>query len=235
MHLRDQPNDGTLNDIRGLHIHAEHVLAALQDANDGPVAEGSVGAGAGTVCFGFKGGIGSSSRLVSSRGASPPRYTVGALVQTNYGGILELAGIPAGKELQREQIQRYLNGDGSCMIIIATDAPLAHAALMRLAKRAMLAIGRTGSSSSNGSGDYVIAFSTSEKVRVPHVQTRPTQRFEAVNNDVLSLLFQAAMEATEEAICNSLLRATAVTSADGLTIDALPLGPLRTLIQRHRP
>ena len=278
-----ETNDGTLNDIRSQHIRAEHMLAALQNAGDGPVVEGSVGAGAGTICFGFKGGIGSSSRLLPSRGVGPapvpdkhldtgrsatvqPGYTVGALVQTNYGGILEIAGIPVGRELQAAQLQKRFNGDGSCMMVVATDAPLTYAALMRLAKRAMLAIGRTGSSSSHGSGDYVIAFSTSEKVRVPRSprsatlksygsgaeatlgfdgcgaepprrddHPQRTSHYEEVNSEILSLLFQAAMEATEEAIYNSLLQATAVTGIDGRTIEALPLEQLRDLIKKYRP
>ena len=162
-----ETNDGFLNDIRGRYVTKEDVLSAIKNAKDGRVEEGSIGAGTGTVCFGFKGGIGTSSRkLPKSLGG----YTVGVLVQTNFGGVLEIDGAPVGKELGKFSFSDELlnNVDGSCMIVVATDAPLDHRNLLRLAKRAIIGMGKTGGIESNGSGDYVIAFSTAESLGVPY-------------------------------------------------------------------
>lgn len=210
-----ETNDGMLNDIRGRHVTRADVIQAISSATTGPVQEGSVGAGTGTVAFGWKGGIGTSSRMVEGSGV---RYTVGILVQTNYGGILDIAGVPVGRELGRHGIRRS-SGDGSCMIVVATDAPLTVRQLQRLAKRATLALGRTGSAMSHGSGDYVIAFSTAAP--------------SGISNDALSPLFQGVVEATEEAIINSLLKATDVTGHDGRTVEALPIGEVTTLLRKY--
>jgi D-aminopeptidase len=225
-----ETNDGGLNDIRGRHVKREHAVEAIRAAQAGPVAEGAVGAGTGTICFGWKGGIGTSSRIL------PPAlggFTVGALVQTNYGGVLEIVGVPVGKELGRYAFRDQLNyGDGSCVIVIATDAPLNSAQLKRLAKRATLALGRTGSAMSHGSGDYVIAFSTARELRIkpnaPRIEQVP--RFK---EDDLSPLFQAVVEATEEAIYNSLLKATTVKGIEGRTVPALPIDKIQELMKQY--
>jgi D-aminopeptidase len=225
-----ETNDGGLNDIRGRHVKREHAVEAIRTAQAGPVAEGAVGAGTGTICFGWKGGIGTSSRIL------PPAlggFTVGALVQTNYGGVLEIVGVPVGKELGRYAFRDQLNyGDGSCVIVIATDAPLNSAQLKRLAKRATLALGRTGSAMSHGSGDYVIAFSTARELRIkpnaPRIEQVP--RFK---EDDLSPLFQAVVEATEEAIYNSLLKATTVKGIEGRTVPALPIDKIQELMKQY--
>lgn len=223
-----ETNDGFLNDIRGRHVGREEVFAALRDAHGGSVEEGSVGAGTGTVAFGFKGGIGTSSRVLPE---SLGGYTVGVLVQSNYGGVLTINGAPVGKELGRyylrEQLEPRRSGgsdagdraDGSIMIVVATDAPMDHRNLKRLAARAMLGMARTGSPSTNGSGDYVIAFSTENLIRAGAAR-RDTA---TIGNDAASPLFQAVVEATEEAIINSLLRATSMTGIDGHRVEALPL------------
>jgi len=225
-----ETNDGGLNDIRGRHVKREHAVEAIRAAQAGPVAEGAVGAGTGTICFGWKGGIGTSSRIL------PPAlggFTVGALVQTNYGGVLEIVGVPVGKELGRYAFRDQLHyGDGSCVIVIATDAPLNSAQLKRLAKRATLALGRTGSAMSHGSGDYVIAFSTARELRIkpnaPRIEQVP--RFK---EDDLSPLFQAVVEATEEAIYNSLLKATTVKGIEGRTVPALPIDKIQELMKQY--
>ncbi len=220
-----ETNDGYLNDIRARPIRAEHVVAALEGARGGAVEEGSVGAGTGTVAFGWKGGIGTSSRaLPESLGG----WTVGVLVQTNFGGVLTVAGRPVGRALGRYPFKEALEagtperdgGDGSIMIVLATDAPLSSRSLERLARRALAGLARTGSTMSNGSGDYVIAFSTAEAVRRREADApRPVAD---LPNDLMSPLFQAAAEATEEAIYNSLFKATAVTGYRG-RVEALPL------------
>jgi D-aminopeptidase len=227
-----ETNDGSLNDIRGRHVKREHALEAIKNARGGAVAEGAVGAGTGTVCFGWKGGIGTSSRVL------PPSmggYTVGALVQTNYGGVLEMVGVPVGKELGRSAFQNPLqyDGDGSCVIVLATDAPLNSAQLKRLAKRATLALGRTGSAMSHGSGDYVIAFSTATELRIRQRSPRIEQVPRFQEND-LSPLFQAVVEATEEAIYNSLLKATTVKGIEGREVQALPIDRLQELMKQYR-
>jgi D-aminopeptidase len=226
-----ETNDGGLNDIRGRHVKREHAVEAIRAATSGPVAEGCVGAGAGTICFGWKGGIGTSSRVL------PPSlggFSVGVLVQTNYGGVLDIAGVPIGKELGRYSFRNQLNypGDGSCMMVIATNAPLNSHQLKRLAKRATLALGRTGSSMSNGSGDYVIAFSTAAEVRI-RIDANKMQQVPRLGEDDVSPLFQAVVEATEESIYNSLLKATSVKGYGGREIEALPIEKVKDLLKKY--
>jgi D-aminopeptidase len=226
-----ETNDGGLNDIRGRHVKREHAVEAIRAATSGPVAEGCVGAGAGTICFGWKGGIGTSSRVL------PPSlggFSVGVLVQTNYGGVLDIAGVPIGKELGRYSFRNQLNypGDGSCMMVIATNAPLNSHQLKRLAKRATLALGRTGSSMSNGSGDYIIAFSTAAEVRI-RIDANKMQQVPRLGEDDMSPLFQAVVEATEESIYNSLLKATSVKGYGGREIEALPIEKVKDLLKKY--
>jgi D-aminopeptidase len=226
-----ETNDGGLNDIRGRHVKREHAVEAIRAATSGPVAEGCVGAGAGTICFGWKGGIGTSSRVL------PPSlggFSVGVLVQTNYGGVLDIAGVPIGKELGRYSFRNQLNypGDGSCMMVIATNAPLNSHQLKRLAKRATLALGRTGSSMSNGSGDYVIAFSTAAEVRI-RIDANKMRQVPRLGEDDMSPLFQAVVEATEESIYNSLLKATSVKGYGGREIEALPIEKVKDLLKKY--
>jgi D-aminopeptidase len=231
-----ETNDGTLNDIRARPIRPEHVVRALETASAGPVEEGSVGAGAGTVAFGWKGGIGTSSRRLP---ASLGGYTVGVLVQSNFGGVLTINGAPVGRELGRFAFQRELaaippvhedRADGSIMIVLATDAPVDARNLDRIARRALSGLARTGASMTNGSGDYVIAFSTAATVR-RRAGTAPAAIAE-LHNDALSPIFQAAAEATEEAILNSLFRATTVRSR-GTTVEALPLDRTLEILRRY--
>jgi D-aminopeptidase len=233
-----ETNDGYLNDIRGRRITADDVIAAIKNAKGGPVEEGDVGAGTGTVAFGWKGGIGTASRhLLANLGG----YTVGVLVQTNFGGVLTIGGAPVGQALGqyylRKELQQAGNGkdkaDGSCMIIVATDAPLDARNLKRLAARAWLGVARTGSSASNGSGDYAIAFSTAPQVRVRGNDKALTHNSEVMSNDAMSPLFLAAIEATEEAIYNSMLKATAMTS-NGHSVEALPLEKTLEILKAHR-
>ncbi len=224
-----ETNDGGLNDIRGRHVGEEEVFTALRSARSGPVDEGCVGAGTGTRALGFKGGIGTSSRIVEVRGLGT--CTVGVLVQTNFGGRLQVNGAPIGQELQRrrrepgERVPDPDGDDGSCMIVVATDAPLEARNLRRLALRALVGLGRSGSSMSNGSGDYVIAFSAAESVRVHSGGTGGDRLRQGpyLGNDAVSGLFEAVMEATEEAILNSLLKAVDVTGAGGSTSRAIPI------------
>lgn len=234
-----ETNDGTLNAIRSRPITPEDVHHALASASGGPVAEGSVGAGAGTVVFGWKGGIGTSSRVLP---ATLGGWTVGVLVQTNFGGVLQVMGAPVGRELGKYAYSNdveHERGDGSVMIVVATDAPLSDRNLERLAARAMMGIARTGSSASNGSGDYVIAFSTAQGVRRRIAQTggranaKPElRRGEEVSNDDMSPLFEAVIESTEEAVYNSMFMATSVTS-EGRTIDAIPLDRVRAILAKY--
>ncbi|HVF68760.1 MAG TPA: P1 family peptidase, partial [Pyrinomonadaceae bacterium] len=251
-----ETNDGQLNDIRGRHVGRDEVFAALKGAKGGEVEEGSVGAGTGTVAFGFKGGIGTASRVVPRKFGG---YTVGVLVQTNFGGVLTMNGAPVGRELGRYYLKEDLEpparsgredtgptqsksesksksdsgsnsdsnlnsdrADGSVIVVIATDAPLDARNLRRLAARAMLGLARTGSPSTNGSGDYCIAFSTAPPSRVRHGDTQ-LRRVELLPNDAMSPLFLACVEATEEAVYNSLLRATTVTGRGGARAEALPI------------
>ena len=236
-----ETNDGYLNDIRGLHITPDDVVAAITHAKPGPVEEGAIGAGTGTVAFGWKGGIGAASRkLPTSLGG----YTVGVLVQTNFGGILTIAGAPVGQELGQYYLQHELHArntpaaikdraDGSCMMIIATDAPLDSRNLKRLAARAWLGMARAGSSASNGSGDYAIAFSTAPQLRVPTSTAPLLAPMQLLTNDAMSPLFLAVIEATEEAIYNSMFRAT-TTSGNGHTFEALPIDKTVQILRRHR-
>ncbi len=216
-----ETNDGRLNDIRARTITEAHVLTAINTASSGPVQEGNIGAGTGTVCFGFKGGIGTSSRLLPE---SLGGYTVGVLVQSNFGGVLQIGGLPVGKKLERYYFRDQLQNeaDGSCMIVVATDAPLDSRNLERLAKRAMLGLARTGGIASNGSGDYVIAFSTAAEIRIPYRNEGRLLPQTVLHNDAMSPLFLAVIEATEEAIINSLFAAELVTS-NGRTIEQLPI------------
>ena len=259
--LVGETNDGSLNDIRGLHVTRDHVSAAIAGAREGPVDEGAVGAGTGTIAFGWKGGIGTSSRLVRQRAS---QWTVGVLVQTNYGGRLTIAGVPVWRELSppdprspvpdprspvpdprspapdpRSSVPDPRSpapdpdaalSDGSCMIVVATDAPLDARDLKRLAARAIYAMARTGSTYSNGSGDFAIAFSTHPTLRVT-VASGPQPRT-VLPTDDLSALFEAAMDATEEAIYNSMLKAVD-TIGNGRTVRALPIEPLRNLLQKR--
>ena len=228
--LVGETNDGSLNDIRGRHVKKEHVLEAIQKAQSGAVAEGNVGAGTGTVAFGCKGGIGTSSRKLPEKLGG---YTVGVLVQTNFGGVLQINGVPVGEELGQYSFKETLDksSDGSCMMIVATDAPLDARNLKRLAKRAILGMARTGGIASNGSGDYVIAFSTS--YRIPHETTQPTAAVTLLHNDYMSPLFLAAIEATEEAIVNSLFMAETITGTQGHTIHALPKEKVLDMMKRY--
>jgi D-aminopeptidase len=226
--LVGETNDSGLNDIRGLHITREHVLAAIQGAKTGAVAEGSVGAGTGTMCYGWKGGIGTASRRVD---ASPLRqpYTVGVLAQTNFGGNLTIAGVPIFKSLTPPG-RRAGNADGSCMLVVATDAPLDARDLRRLAARAVFGLARTGSAYSNGSGDFAIAFSTSPDVRSRFNETA-ARTHTILPTEATSPLFEAALEATEEAVYNSLFQATTVRSAIGAA-EAIPIDRVRELLKK---
>ena len=249
-----ETNDGGLNDIRGRHVTRDDVFAALKGAASGPVAEGSVGAGTGTVAFGWKGGIGTASRKLP---ASIGGYTLGVLVQSNFGGVLSIDGVPVGEELGQYYLKNVVsmrkpareqgrNGqvdsnahvgasasdddsaDGSIIIVIATDAPIDHRQLNRLASRSMVGLGRTGSSMTNGSGDYAIAFSTVNRINA-NDRVRTVQ---LLGNDAMSALFQAVIEATEEAIINSLLKATTVTG-NGRTIEAIPIDKVKEILAKY--
>ncbi len=227
-----EANDGFLNDIRGRHVKKEHVLEAIRNAAGGPVEEGAVGAGTGTSCYGFKGGIGTASRKLPEKLGG---YTVGVLVQTNHGGVLMIDGLPAGRFLEQYSYKRFLdeNEEGSCMIVAATDAPLLSRNLKRLAKRALLGIARTGGYYSNGSGDYAVAFSTAEEVRQPYRGKSATEQFTVLRNDRMSPLFLAAAEAAEEAILNSLFKAVDTKGRNGHVQKALPLDKIRELMKKH--
>lgn len=239
-----ETNDGVLNDIRSRPVRADDVRRALESASGGPVAEGSVGAGTGTRAYGWKGGIGTSSRVLP---AELGGYRVGVLVQSNHGGILTIAGAPVGRELGRYSFRSVVEDDrppddapddgsispddGSIMMVVATDAPLSSRNLGRLARRAVTGLARTGSSMSNGSGDYVIAFSTAEGVRRTRDETVRT--VEDLANREMSGLFQGVAEAAEEAIYDSLLKATTVTGAGGRTVEALPVTETVEILRRH--
>jgi D-aminopeptidase len=231
-----ETNDGWLNDIRGRHVAKDHVLAAIRKAATGPVEEGAVGAGTGTMCYGYKGGIGTSSRKLPARQGG---YTVGVLVQTNHGGVLQIGGVRAAERLKRGPSAFPFDSgrpsdpvvQGSCMIVVATDAPLDARNLERLAQRATLGIARTGGYNSNGSGDYAIAFSTAAEVRVPHRSQSPTRTVTILRNENVSPLFLAAAEAAEEAILDSLFKATRMQGYAGHIAEALPLDKLKTLLK----
>lgn len=226
-----ETNDGYLNDIRGRHVQEEDVLNALKLAKSGPVQEGNIGAGTGTVCFGYKGGIGTSSRIVPE---SLGGYTVGVLVQTNFGGVLEINGIAVGKELgiypYKDQIVE--KSDGSCMMVVITDAPLSSRNLKRLAKRAIMGLAKTGGIASNGSGDYVIALSTYKGNLIPNDTESSLYKNEVLRNEAVTPLFLATIEATEEAIINSLFAAETMTGVDGHVIEALPVEKVLKLMKK---
>lgn len=243
----ESQDDGYLNDIRGRHVSRDDVFSAIESARSGPVQEGSVGAGTGTVAFGFKSGIGTSSRqLPPSLGG----YVVGVLVQANFGGVLTIAGAPVGQELGRYYLREELDAPahpslsaatdratGSVMVVVATDAPVDARNLKRLASRAVLGLGRTGSAGSNGSGDYVIAFSTALALRISsstNSSESKTKRgsVDPLSNDAMSPLFLAVIEATEEAVYNSLFRATTITG-EGHTVEALPIEKTVEILQKH--
>jgi D-aminopeptidase len=231
--LVGETNDGGLNDIRGQHVRPQHVIDAVKAANTGAVQEGSVGAGTGTQAFGWKGGIGTSSRKLDARYGG---YTVGVLVQSNYGGVLTMGGAPVGKILGRYSYQprpsgQDDHGDGSCMVVVATDAPLDARDLKRLAARAVFGLARTGSSYSNGSGDFAIAFSTAADLRTRFGSSTAQPRT-LLPTDGVSPLFQAALEATEEAVYNSLLKATPVSSRFGKA-EALPIDRVKEILGRY--
>jgi D-aminopeptidase len=224
-----ETNDGGLNNIRARPVRAEHVVRALESARPGAVAEGSVGAGTGTVAFGYKGGIGTSSRML------PPAlggFTVGVLVQSNYGGNLTINGAPVGRELRTRGTEAQRRGDGSIMIVVATDAPLDARNLERLGARAITGLARTGSAMSNGSGDFVIAFSTASSVRRT-ANSNALRTIQDLPNDAMSGLFRAVAEATEEAIYNSLFKATSVQSATG-QVEALPLERTLDILRSYK-
>ena len=233
-----ETNDGFLNDIRGRHITADDVFAAIKNAKGGRVEEGAVGAGTGTVAFGWKGGIGTSSRRLP---ANLGGYTVGVLVQTNFGGVLTIAGAPIGRELGQYYLRQELqqagtgmdHGNGSCMVVVATDAPMDARNLKRLAARALLGVARTGSAASNGSGDYAIAFSTASQVRIHTSDKSMTRHVEVITNDAMSPLFLAAIEATEEAVYNSMFRANTMTG-NGHTVDALPIDKTVDILRKYK-
>ena len=235
--LVGETNDGYLNDIRGRHITREDVFAAIKKAKDGTVEEGSVGAGTGTVAFGFKGGIGTASRRLSPKLGG---YTVGVLVQTNFGGVLTMAGAPLGRELGRYYLREELEheggtpdrGTGSVMIVIATDAPVDARNLKRMAARAMLGLGRTGAAGLNGSGDYAIAFSTAQQLRIRSNEKALSRHIELLSNDAMSPLFLSVIEATEEGVYNSLLRATTITGR-GHTVEALPIERTTAILKKY--
>jgi D-aminopeptidase len=225
--LVGETNDGVLNDIRARHVRPEHALAAIGAATDA-CPEGCVGAGTGTICFGFKGGIGTASRLLP---ASQGGYAVGALVQSNFGGVLTVAGVPVGPALGNDgSAAASQNADGSCMIVVATDAPLDARNLHRLAKRAFMGLARTGGTAANGSGDYAIAFTTADAVRVPHAPAAPVRSVPLLHNDAMSPLFLAAIEATEEAIINSLFTAVTTNGLNGARAEGLPVEKLLPLL-----
>jgi D-aminopeptidase len=228
-----ETNDGTLNDIRARRVRPADVAAAIEQAREGPVQEGAVGAGTGTIAFGWKGGIGTSSRKLPAKLGG---WTVGVLVQTNYGGVLQVAGVPVGQALGKYFLKDELStasGDGSCIVVVATDAPLSDRNLERLAHRGLLGIVRTGSPMTNGSGEYAVAFSTNpEGRRTPQRRAEPSPIVD-LPNDRMSPLFEAAVEAAEEAAINSMFAATP-TDGNGRHIDALPVDEVVKLYKRAR-
>jgi D-aminopeptidase len=228
-----ETNDGTLNDIRARRVRPADAVAAIEGAKTGPVQEGAVGAGTGTIAFSWKGGIGTSSRKLP---ASLGGWTVGVLVQTNYGGVLQVAGVPVGQALGQYYLKDELSkasGDGSCIVVIATDAPLSDRNLERLAHRGLLGIVRTGSPMTNGSGEYAVAFSTNLDVRRTAQRRSQPSPIVDLPNDQMSPLFEAAVEAAEEAAINSLFAATPM-DGNGRHIDALPVDEVVKLYKRAR-
>lgn len=229
-----ETNDGYLSDIRGRHVEEKHILEAISNAKGGQVQEGSIGAGTGTMCFGFKGGIGTSSRILPAKSGG---YTVGVLVQTNFGGVLEIAGVPVAKELGQYPMKGAYedNGsaDGSCMIVVVTDAPIDSRNLERLAKRAMMGLAKTGGIASNGSGDYVIALSVAPQNLTEDNGDVKTSDVSLLKNDAMTPLFLATIEATEEAILNSLFMAETVTGRDGHVGRELPVKKILKIMKKY--
>ena len=228
-----ETNDGYLNDIRSRHVTQRHVMDAIAAMTGGPVAEGCVGAGVGTQCFNWKGGIGTSSRILPQTLGG---HTVGVLVQTNYGGVLSMGGAPVGRTLHRYDFKDFVDdhgGDGSVMIVLATDAPLSDRNLNRLARRAFLGIARTGSDMSNGSGDYAIAFSTAEAVRRTPARRQGIACLADLANDAMSPLFQAVIEAVEEAVYNALLQAVTTVGVDGHRLEAIDPLVVKQMLDHH--
>ena len=227
-----ETNDGRLNDIRGLHVTPQMVIDAINKAHGGPVQQGNVGAGTGTICFGYKGGIGTSSRVLP---ASLGGYTVGVLAQTNYGGILEIDGVQVGQRLEKHEfidhVKQTENVDGSCMMVVITDAPLDSRNLERLAKRAMMGLAKTGGIASNGSGDYVIALSVAPGNLVDDGAKTITSTVLA--NGEMSSLFAATIEATAEALWNSLFMAESMTGRNGNHVDALPVEQVLEMLRNR--
>lgn len=227
-----ETNDGGLNKIQQMYITPQMVIEAINRAHGGPVEQGCVGAGTGTVCFGFKGGIGTSSRVLPQ---SLGGYTVGVLAQTNYGGILEIDGVQVGQRLGKfayaDHVRKDQDVDGSCMMVVITDAPLDSRNLERIAKRAMMGLAKTGGIASNGSGDYVIALSVAPQNLIPVDAKQLTTTVLA--NDEMSPLFTATIEATAEALWNSLFMAETMTGYRGKRVEALPVDRVLDLL-RHR-
>jgi len=227
-----ETNDGSLNDIRGRHVSEEDVINAIEAAKSGPVAEGNVGAGTGTICFGFKGGIGTASRVLPE---SLGGYTVGVLVQSNFGGVLQIDGVPVGEELEQFSFSRQImeQADGSCMIVVATDAPLDARNLERVAKRAIMGLAKTGGIASNGSGDYVISFSVAKENLIDSAESSPLINTVSLRNSAVSPLFLATIEATEEAIINSLFAAETMKGKGGRTVRELPVERVLELMKNY--
>jgi D-aminopeptidase len=227
-----ETNDGSLNDIRGRHVKEEHVLEAIEVADGGPVDEGNVGAGTGTICFGFKGGIGTSSRVLPE---SMGGYTVGVLVQTNFGGVLQIDGVPIGEELGQFSFSRELmkKADGSCMIVVATDAPIDARNLERVAKRAFMGLAKTGGIASNGSGDYVVAFSVAKENLIDSSDRTTYNENKTLKNSSMSSIFLATIEACEEAIINSLFAAETMKGANGRVVEELPVDKVVEIIRKY--
>ena len=239
-----ETNDGFLNDIRGRHISKADVFAAIEGAKNGAIEEGSIGAGTGTIAFGWKGGIGTSSRKLP---ASLGNFTVGVLVQTNFGGVLQIDGAPVGVELGKYYLMDALKkdaarrrsadlndaADGSIIIVIATDAPVDARNLRRMAARSMMGLARTGAAGTNGSGDYAIAFSAAPELRIKTLYSSESRKANLLSNDAMSPLFLATIEATEEAIYNSLFRAVTVTGRDKRAIEALPLERTLSILRKY--
>jgi len=227
-----ETNDSRLNDIKSRHLKKEQVLTAIKEARSGSVTEGSVGAGTGTVCFGFKGGIGTSSRVLPEHLGG---WTIGVLVQSNFGGVLQINGAPVGIELGQYYLKDHLDGsqDGSCMIVVFTDAPLCSRNLKRLAKRAIFGLAKTGGIASNGSGEYVIAVSTASDLRIPYRTEAKYITGRVLRNDEMSPLFLAVIEATEEAIYNSLFMAESITGVNGRRVAAIPVPKVLKIINKQ--
>jgi D-aminopeptidase len=226
-----ETNDGRLNDIRGRHVRQEHVLSAIRNSKSGPVEEGNVGAGTGTICFGYKGGIGTSSRVLPETLGG---YTVGVLVQSNFGGVLEINGVPVGVELGNYAHRDAILDDakGSCMMIVITNAPVEARNLERMAKRAMLGLAKTGGIAANGSGDYVIALSTASGNLITD-SNDPIYKSEVLTNDAVTPLFLATIEATEEAILNSMFAAKTMSGRGGSKVESLPLDKVMELMKKY--